>query len=180
MDAIGDCRTAPWRMGSQHEHALGSSQIMERRLVVGVLLDWRERAGRRDMPSWHEVAASILLDTRFHCTVIELDCNGKHRLRRVGTALLPAPSETPLKWLEAVPPGSLLAHAARVADVLTEWAVPVLRGGSFKAADAYCLHRGVVLPLGERGIVTHIVAAASASHVEVVPDLDRGAEASSI
>lgn len=52
----------------------------------------------------------------------------------------------------------------------------MLRGGSFKVADAYCLHRGVLLPLGERGSVTHIVAAASARHVEVVPDLDLGAE----
>ena len=154
----------------------GPSQIMERRLVVRVLLDWRERAGRRDMPSWHEVAASVLLDTWSHCAVIELDRSGKHRLHHVGTALLPSPSETPLKWLEAVPPGSLLAHAARGADMVAERAVPVLRGGSFKVADAYCLHRGVLLPLGSRGSVTHIVAAASARHVEVAPDIDLGAE----
>ncbi len=44
----------------------GPSQIMDRRLVVRVLLDWCERAGRRDMPSWHEVAASVLLDTWSH------------------------------------------------------------------------------------------------------------------
>ena len=154
----------------------GPPQFMERRLVVRVLSDWRERAGGRDVPSWQDVAGSVLLDTWSHCAVIELARHGRHRLHHVGTALLPSPSDTPLKWLDDVLPGSLLARAVRGVDLVAERAVPVLQGEALKAADGYRLYRGVLLPLGERGSITHILAAASARQAEAAPDHTLGGE----